>query len=60
MISKEKLLETIKEMPEHFSIDELIDKIILINKIEIGLEQSEKNEVKSAEDARQQLQKWLK
>ena len=60
MISKEKLLETIKEMPELFSIDELADKIILLNKIDIALEQSKNNEVKSAEDARQQLQKWLR
>ena len=40
MITKDQVLNSLKEMPTQFSIDELMDKLILLQKIEIGLEQS--------------------
>jgi len=59
MLTKEKLLQTIKEMPDQFSIDELIDKVILLQKVELGLEQSKNNQVHSTAEAKKQLKKWL-
>jgi predicted transcriptional regulator len=47
-------------MPESFSIDELIDKLVFIEKIEKGLEQSEKGEVYTSEQAKEMLKKWSK
>ena len=43
MLNREKVIETIKQLPANFSIDEVIDRIILLDKIETGLKQSEKN-----------------
>ncbi len=40
MITKTKLIAEIKNFPEKFSIDELIEKLILIEKVEMGREQS--------------------
>ncbi|PCJ87830.1 MAG: hypothetical protein COA57_03940 [Flavobacteriales bacterium] len=59
MITKEKLLQTINDLPSEFSLEELLDRIILLQKIEIGLEQSEKSQVNSTEQAKGQLKKWL-
>ena len=42
MIVKEPLIETIKQLPLEFSLDEVIDKIVLLEKIEKGLQQSQK------------------
>ena len=36
MLTKKKLKETIDKFPERFTVDELIDKIILIDKIDKG------------------------
>lgn len=59
MLTKEKLLQTIKDLPEKFSFDELMDRIILLHKIETGLEQSEKGELISEDDLDKKIKKWL-
>jgi len=60
MLTKKKLLKSIKELPESFSIDELMDRIMLLQKIEIGLEQSAAGKIHSTESAKKKLKKWLK
>ena len=60
MITKEKLLQTIYNMPERFSLDDLLDRIVLLQKIEIGLEQSQKGQTKSTKESKEILAKWLK
>ena len=60
IISKELLLKSIHEMPEKFSIDELLDKLFLLQKLEVALEQSEKEEGLSLEESKKRLEKWLK
>lgn len=60
MLTKEKIIEAIKDMPNKFSVDDLLDRIMLLQKIEIGLEQSEAGKVTSTDEAKQRLQKWLK
>jgi len=60
MITKEILQQTINDLPDKFSFDELIDRIILLQKIEIGLEQSEAGKTYSTEQAKEKLGKWLK
>lgn len=60
MLSKEKILQTLKDLPDTFSIDELFDRIVLLNKIEIGLEQSESGQVNTTDEAKDKLKKWLK
>ncbi|SNS66530.1 hypothetical protein SAMN06295967_11586 [Belliella buryatensis] len=60
MITKEKLLETLKSMPDKFSVDDLMERVLLLQKIEIGMEQSEKGEGYSAEEAKKMINEWLK
>ena len=59
MLDKKKVLQTIKELPDTFSIEEVIDRIVLLQKIEIGLEQSGKGDTLSTAEAKSQLKKWL-
>jgi hypothetical protein len=40
MISKEKIIQTVKDLSGGFSIDDLFERILLLQKIELGLEQS--------------------
>lgn len=60
MITKAKLIETIDKFPETFSIDELIEKAILIDKIERGDEQSKKGNTISEEELEKEMLKWFK
>ena len=60
MITKKKLLESIKDLPESFSIDELIDRVIFLQKVEAGLAQSTKRQTYSTPEAKNKLKKWLK
>jgi len=60
MITKEKVLQTLKEMPDQFSLDDLMDKLILINKIEIGIDQVEKGEIYSSSEAKKMIREWSK
>jgi hypothetical protein len=60
MISKTQLKQSIEILPENFTLDELMDKAILIDKIEIGNEQSEKGETESEEELDKEMEKWFK
>lgn len=60
MLNKERLIKTIEKMPDSFSLDDLLDNLVLIQKIEIGLEQSAAGETLTTTQAKQKLDKWLK
>jgi hypothetical protein len=58
MLTKERLKKTIKSLPDSFTIDELIDQLIFIEKVEEGLKQSEDGKVVSNEEVRQIIDRW--
>ena len=60
MLTKESVLKYIHELPEQFSMDDLLDKILLLHKIETGLQQSRNDQVISHNEVKEQLKKWLK
>jgi len=60
MLTKDNVIKTISNFPENFTLDELVDKLIFMDKVESGLEQSMANEVLSQEEARNRLSRWLK
>ena len=59
MLSREKLIETIKQLPDKFSVEEVIDRIILLEKIETGLQQSQRGQVTPDGDLDKKLPGWL-
>jgi hypothetical protein len=58
-MTKEKAIGTIKDLPEKFDVEELIERLIFIQQVEEGLEQSKKRQVVSFEDAKNRMNKWL-
>ncbi len=62
MLTKEKLLASIKAMPEERfdDIDVLLERIVFLGKIERGEKDIEGGRVYSTEEAKQKLDKWLK
>jgi hypothetical protein len=59
-IQKTKLVETINNLPEEFSLDELIDRIILVQKVEEAQQQSKNGFKYTEEEARRKIKKWSK
>ena len=59
MLTKENVLKYIKEMPDQFSLDELLDKLMLLHKIETGLEQSNNDEVIPHSEVKDRLSRQL-
>ena len=59
MITKTRLIEQLEHLPEEFTIDELIDKLILIEKIERGIKQSDNGEEISEQELDKEISKWF-
>lgn len=60
MLKKSNVLKTLTKFPEHFSVDELVEKMILLDKIEKGLQQADKDQVISDEELDKKIEEWLK
>ncbi|QQS52401.1 MAG: hypothetical protein IPM71_06625 [Bacteroidota bacterium] len=60
MLTKEKVNKTINRLPESFTIDELIDQLIFIEKVEEGMKQSDEGKVFSNEVVKSMIDKWSK
>lgn len=60
MLTKEKIHYTIDSMPDNLTIDQVIDQMILLDKIEQGLKDVEEGRVYSTDEVKENLNKWSK
>ncbi len=60
MLTKTTLKQQIDSFPEQFSIDQLVERLILIEKIETGNKQSDNGEIISESDLNKEIDKWFK
>lgn len=60
MLSREEVLKSVNELPREFTFEEVLDRLLLLDKIDIGIEQSKAGDVVSTGDAKEKLSKWLK
>lgn len=60
MITKKQLTVTLEKLPEEFSIEDLIDKLILLDKIEKAEKGSESGETISEAELEKEIEKWFK
>ncbi len=60
MLTKEKIQKTIEDLPDKPELEQVIEKLILLDKIEQGIKNADDNIVFSGEQVRDELKKWLK
>jgi len=60
MITKTQLISTLEKMPENITIDQVIDQLIFIEKVQKGLDDSANGRTKTKVQAKEKLNKWLK
>lgn len=56
---KSTVIESINKLPDEFSIDEIIERLIIIEKIERGRQDVKEGKVNTEEQAKAKLSKWL-
>ncbi len=60
MLTKDKVKKTIDRLPESFTVDQIVEELVVLNKIEEGLRDVEKGRVFSTEQVKNELKTWLK
>lgn len=60
MLTKKQLQEQIELLPDEFSLDELVERLILVGKIKVGENQSMASEIVSDENLVKEIEKWFK
>ncbi len=58
--NKRKIQKTIQNLPDNPEIELVIEKLILLDKIEQGIKDVNEGNVFSGEEVREKLGKWLK
>ncbi len=59
MLTKELVNSQIKEMPEEFTLDELIERIIIVEKVNRSLKEVEQGKTISEEELDEKLANYL-
>ncbi len=59
-MKKATVISTLNEFPKEFNLDELLEKLIIIDKIEVGLKESKEGKTVSHAEAKKVISKWLK
>ncbi len=59
-LEKKKVLRSIEEMPDRFSLDDVIDRLMLMSRIEAAIASSEAGNTVTLEEAKKRHAKWLK
>jgi predicted transcriptional regulator len=59
MLTKEKVKKTIDRLPDSFTVDQVVEELVVLDKIEKGLKEVEEGKVYSTQQVQDQLKKWL-
>jgi predicted transcriptional regulator len=57
-MKKSKAIEAINELPQEFDLDELIEKLVFMEKVEQGLKQLEEGKTVPHETVKELTKKW--
>jgi predicted transcriptional regulator len=58
--TKRQILKAIEQLPDDASVEDALERLYLLYKIEKGLQQADSGELISQEEARQRMARWLK
>ena len=59
METKQQILKVIEELPDDAGIEDALDRLYLLYKVERGLRQADRGEFISQEEVRERMAKWL-
>lgn len=56
---KATVIESLDKLPDEFSIDEIIERLIILEKIDKGRQEVKDGKINTEEQAKAKLSKWL-
>ncbi|WP_370087552.1 hypothetical protein [Ekhidna sp.] len=59
-MNRQVAIDSLKDMPQDFELDELIERLVVLDKIEKGRKDIETGQTFSHDEAKSKLDKWLK
>ncbi|AHM59117.1 hypothetical protein D770_23380 [Flammeovirgaceae bacterium 311] len=59
-MTKDKVLEAVREMPQEFDLEELIERLIFIDKVQKGMNQLDEGKTVSHDQAKNIIKSWQK
>jgi predicted transcriptional regulator len=60
MEAKQQVLKAIEELPDDAGVEEALDRLYLLYKIERGLRQADRGELLTQEEVRERMARWLR
>ena len=57
-MKRDKAIETIKELPNEFDLEELMEKLVFVEKVEKGLKQLDEGKTVTHETVKETVKKW--
>lgn len=60
MITKTQIFHSLDKLPENLTIDQVINHLIFVDKVQKGLNDSNNGNVYSKDETKKKLSKWLK
>lgn len=57
-MKRDKAIDTVKELPKEFELEELLERLVFVEKIELGLAQLKRKEIISHSQVKEMVKKW--
>ena len=60
MTIREKVIQVVQDLPDDASVEDAMERLLLLAKIERGIEQADSGQTISHTQVKQRMAKWLK
>jgi len=57
-MKREKVIDTVKELPQEFELEELLERLVFVEKVEAGIKQVENGSTISHNEVKDIVKKW--
>jgi len=58
--TKQQILKAIEDLPDDAGVEDALDRLYLLYKVERGLRQADQGELRTPEEVRERMARWLK
>ncbi len=59
MTTKQQILKALEELPDDAGVEDALERLYLLYKVEAGIRQADAGELISQDEARERMAKWL-
>lgn len=60
MTTKEKMLKAVSDLPDNASIEDAMERLLFLSKVERGLQEADCGQTLSHAQVKERMSKWLK